>query len=575
MDWHLVGSSSIQHKGNDSIDSLKSTIALSQPLEPSSDDFSLDLSRAKVAFVAGSRPAFADETRELLRKRLLAACVATSGILGIAFIGNIILSNTEYWLIRLTFLFVLIATLYLLRRPGLMTFQLRVLEIMVFGIFCVQLVLMLVARLSNYAAEQDFASVAAIKEGYLAGFCVLVLTYGIFVPNSWKRGAAVIIPIAVLPYVVFLVLTRMDQNVADAFDSYSYASPIPLTLMAAIVAIYGTHVINSVRREAFKARRFGQYRLGQKLGSGGMGEVYKAEHVLLKRPCAIKLIKPESESDARVMADFEKEVKATAKLTHWNTVEIFDYGHTEDGTFYYVMELLPGLSLHALVDQYGPLEPGRFVYLLRQLCDALDEAHSIGLIHRDIKPANIFVSQRGRKYDVAKLLDFGLVKERQADEGAEDRGFSGTPEYMSPEQANAYDQVDACSDIYSLGCVAYFALTGDPPFPSESIMESLAAHALQEPTPLSNINSNVPQDLELVILRCLNKKPDERFESTNALAQALRRCACNELWTEDLAADWWHAKESSERRSLTKPTEQVPTDQLDETIAQTLDPPPM
>ncbi len=216
--------------------------------------------------------------------------------------------------------------------------------------------------------------------------------------------------------------------------------------MTALVATYAVHIINSARREAFKARQFGQYRLLERLGGGGMGEVFRAEHVLLKRPCAIKLIKAANEAERHAIARFEKEVKATAKLTHWNTVEIYDYGRTDDGTFYYVMELLPGMSLEDLVEKHGPLPPARVVYLLRQVCGALQEAHLAGLIHRDIKPANIFAAQRGGVYDVAKLLDFGLVKQRANEsdgETASRESVSGTPLYMSPEQASAYEEVDA------------------------------------------------------------------------------------------------------------------------------------
>jgi serine/threonine protein kinase len=337
---------------------------------------------------------------------------------------------------------------------------------------------------------------------------------------------------AVLPYVVFWVLRLFNPLVDEALGAIQYTSPIPLTAMAAIVGIFGASTINSVRREAFKARQFGQYRLGEKLGTGGMGEVYKAEHVLLKRPCAIKLIRSESESDAKAIANFETEVKATAKLTHWNTVEIFDYGHTDDGTFYYVMELLPGLSLQELVDRYGPLPQSRVVYLLKQICDALDEAHNIGFIHRDLKPANIFVSQRGNKYDVAKLLDFGLVKQHDQDLSSDKTGFSGTPQYMSPEQATSYNLVDARSDIYALGCVAYFALTGQPPFPASSIIEALEAHANREVQRLSEIGSSeISKELDEIVMKCLNKSPDDRFQNCRDLIAALSRCGCDQ-WSD-------------------------------------------
>lgn len=549
------------------IDSFKPTLVLPKPGNAESESIPIDVSRANVGFVKGSLPAFSDETRGLLRQRLLAACIVTTTILVIAYIGNLFLAGTEFWLTRLVFILVLVGCLVLLRNRDLPMRHLRVLEIVVFGVFCVQLVVMMVARLSNYSIAGDLPSVASIKEGYLAAFCILVLTYGIFVPNSWKRGAAVMIPMAALPYGVCAAMRWWNPPVAEALDAIHFTSPIPLTGMAAMVAIYGTHVIHSVRREAFKSRRFGQYRLGQKLGAGGMGEVFKAEHVLLKRPCAIKLIRSENEADSQALADFEKEVKATASLTHWNTVEIFDYGHTDDGTFYYVMELLPGMTLHDMVNRFGPLEPGRVVYLLLQVCDALEEAHSIGLIHRDLKPANIFVSQRGRKYDVAKLLDFGLVKSCLSGQTGASQKIRGTPEYMSPEQATAYDLVDATSDLYALGCVATFALSGHSPFPAENIAQALAAHARQQPESLAAAHDHIPVDLDQVVQRCLMKRPEDRYASCGELAAALRACECADAWSDEAAATWWsdHASEDLPLRGHA--TEQIATEPLDETIA--------
>jgi serine/threonine-protein kinase len=319
--------------------------------------------------------------------------------------------------------------------------------------------------------------------------------------------------------------------------------------VAALVGVYGTHIINSARREAFKARQFGQYRLLDRLGSGGMGEVYRAEHVLLKRPCAMKLIKPGDDADAAAIARFEIEVTATSKLTHWNTVEIYDYGHTEDGTFYYVMELLPGLSLEDLVARHGPLPPGRVVHLLRQVCGALQEAHDVGLIHRDIKPANIFAAQRGGVFDVAKLLDFGLVKERTSRRTGESAAgfgsFSGTPLYMAPEQASAYEDVDGRADIYALGAVAYFLLTGKPPFAGTNVVQLLAAHASTEVAPPSKVNAEVPEDLERVVLRCLEKRADDRFPNATGLGQALAACECAANWTDETAATWWRTNQRS------------------------------
>src|SRR5262245_23135373 len=211
-----------------------------------------------------------------------------------------------------------------------------------------------------------------------------------------------------------------------------------------------------------------------------MGEVYLAEHVLLRRPCALKLIRPERAGDPRNLARFEREVQAIATLTHPNTVEIYDYGRAQDGTFYYAMEYLPGLTLDELVRHYGPVPAPRAIYLLRQVCGALREAHGAGLIHRDIKPANIIVCSRGGVQDVVKLLDFGLV--RVIDSFVRDGGLTqegavaGTPEYMSPEQAEGIAGLDGRTDIYSLGAVGYFLLTGSPLFTKVTALQLLFAH---------------------------------------------------------------------------------------------------
>ena len=292
-------------------------------------------------------------------------------------------------------------------------------------------------------------------------------------------------------------------------------------------------------------RRFGQYVLTEKLRVGGMGVVYEAEHLLLKRPCAVKLIKPGTPLDTATVERFEREVRAAARLTHWNSVQVFDYGCTRDGMLYYVMELLPGLDLNELVKRYGPLAPERTVHFLSQACGALHEAHLIGLVHRDIKPGNIFAAHRGETYDVAKLLDFGLVR-NLIEEGEEDDtrstqapGFSGSPLYMSPEQATGFDLADQRSDVYSLGAVAYYLLTGAPPFSGDSAMDVVAAHTQAEVLPPSELRADTPQDLQDIVLRCLAKEPSKRICSAENLARALRACQSAGKWTQQHAAAWW------------------------------------
>jgi tRNA A-37 threonylcarbamoyl transferase component Bud32 len=270
-------------------------------------------------------------------------------------------------------------------------------------------------------------------------------------------------------------------------------------LILVSVCGFGAHAISRLRLQVVEARQVGQYRLRRRIGAGGMGEVYLAEHRLLKRPCALKLIRPDRLGDPRAVARFEREVRATAGLSHPNTVEVYDYGRTRDGTYYFVMEYLPGLNLAELVERHGPVPPGRVVYLLRQICGALGEAHAAGLIHRDIKPSNVLAARRGGQDDVAKLLDFGLVRPAAAPSAAglsADGQVVGTPLYMSPEQAGGGREVDERSDIYSLGAVAYHLLTGRPPFDGEETMAVLIAHARDPVIPPSQVLSGVPTDVE-------------------------------------------------------------------------------
>ena len=230
-------------------------------------------------------------------------------------------------------------------------------------------------------------------------------------------------------------------------------------------------------------------------------------------------------------------------MTHWNTIEIFDYGHAEDGTFYYVMEYLPGMNLQDLVEQHGPLPPGRAVHLVRQVCQALREAHGIGLIHRDIKPSNIFACERGKIYDVAKLLDFGLVKsfgtEGDMVKLTGDGVSAGSPAFMSPEQALGRTQLDARTDIYNVGAVAYFLITGKLPFDRESVLQMLHAHAYEPLVPIDEFKEAVPADLQGVILRCLEKDPDRRYQDAVTLEKALAACESTGQWTTERAEEWW------------------------------------
>jgi serine/threonine-protein kinase len=297
-----------------------------------------------------------------------------------------------------------------------------------------------------------------------------------------------------------------------------------------------------MRVRARDARQFNQYRLRDEIGAGGMGEVYLAEHRLLKRPCALKVIRPERAGDPRSLERFEHEVRATARLSDPNTVEVYDYGRTADGTFFYVMEYLHGLSLDELVGRHGPLPPGRVIYLLRQACAALAEAHAAGLIHRDLTPANIFAARRGRRYDFVKLLDFGLVKAvASRHEAAPSWGeiVCGTPQYMAPEQITGDRAVDRRCDLYALGGVAYTLLTGRPPFVGETATQIMNAHVREPVVPPSRHRPEIPPDLEEVVLRCLAKDPNRRFQGAEELETVLAACTSAAGWDARKAAGWW------------------------------------
>jgi serine/threonine-protein kinase len=299
-------------------------------------------------------------------------------------------------------------------------------------------------------------------------------------------------------------------------------------------------VIYGLRAEVREARRLGQYVLERKLGEGGMGEVYRARHGMMRRPTAIKLLRPDR-AGAINLGRFEREVQLTARLTHPNTITIFDYGRTHDGVFYYAMELLDGATLQRIVAVDGAQAPGRVVRILAMVCGALTEAHAIGLIHRDIKPANIMLCTQGGERDVVKLLDFGLVKEFEVDRDVKLTGASivvGTPQYMAPESILEPDSVDARTDIYALGAVAYYLLAGVDVFDGKSIMEVCSQHLHQEPEPLSERGIAIPVELEAAVLDCLNKNPDRRPQSAAELRRRVEACPV-EPWDSARALAWW------------------------------------
>ncbi len=310
------------------------------------------------------------------------------------------------------------------------------------------------------------------------------------------------------------------------------------------------------RESAVEARQLGQYKLEEKLGEGAMGVVYRGRHAMLRRPTAIKLLDTEKVTDASIER-FEREVQITSHLNHANTIAIYDYGRTPEDVFYYAMEYLDGIDLQQLVDQYGPQPPGRVIYILKQVCGSLYEAHSSGLVHRDIKPANIMINRRGGEGDVVKVLDFGLVKARSGELGdSKSESMAGTPLYMSPEAIQLPNSVDACSDLYAVGAIGYFLLTGKPVFDASSLSELLQLHVSEVPiAPSKRLGKPIPAELEHAILSCLEKTRAKRPQTSRELAKLLSATSLASPWTLDEADAWWSNHERQQTPTTGQETE--------------------
>jgi serine/threonine-protein kinase len=320
--------------------------------------------------------------------------------------------------------------------------------------------------------------------------------------------------------------------------------------LCAALAMVPARVRMRMEEHHTTARELGSYKVGELLSRGGMGEIYKAEHRMLARPAAVKLISPDfmggvdQDERRRVVQRFQREAKVTAGLRSPHTVAVYDYGVAQDGTLYYVMELLEGLDLQALVEKFGPLESERVVYILLQVCDSLGEAHECGLIHRDIKPSNVCLSHYGSRVDFVKVLDFGLA--RRADLGKVDMQLTaemtvlGTPGFMAPEQILGSTEIGPKTDLYAVGCLAYWLVTGELVFEGERPHEVLAHHVSTPPLPPSHRTElAVPESLDRVVLACLEKDPERRPSSADALASLLRNVQPLPPWTAERARRWW------------------------------------
>ena len=456
-------------------------------------------------FTGGTRQ-FSHQTQSLLRTRL----TVTSGLALFVIIVFLLRGLLAWGPLHLEMLFPLtvLAVCFglLASQIDFSLARLRIFEFAVFGSVTAHLVFV------NYLLTQQSVLVgnpAAPTLGvYRAavGYFALIVVYGMFIPNTWKRGLAAVIPMAAVGAGLTLYLWRWQLELGSPVAGMGTVEDVSYVLSVLVVAVtisvVGSQIIHSTRQDATKARVLGTYQLEEKLGEGGMGEVWKARHHLLARPAAVKMIRAEilearngGEAET-VIARFQQEAQSTASLRSPHTVELYDFGRTRTGLFFYIMEYLEGLDLDSLIEKFGPVEPGRAIYLLRQAAESLAEAHRLGLVHRDIKPSNIFVCRMGLSFDFVKVLDFGLAKSLRSFDGddaklTQEGMTTGTPAYMAPELVLGNRSIDARADIYALGCVAYWLLTGQLVFESKSSMELVVEHVKTPPVPPSHTHHGI------------------------------------------------------------------------------------
>ena len=400
------------------------------------------------------------------------------------------------------------------------------------------------------ALSTGLVDYAIIPRSSVSWMPILILLWPGVVPTAPGRTLAMSLLAASMDPASALIWKAAGADVPGMGRVILQAIP---NYMAAGFAVVISHVITRLGRKVRDAREMGSYVLGSLIGRGGMGEVWQATHRFLARPAAIKLIKAEvlgavtKDQVETVVERFRREARAAANLRSPHTIQLYDFGVTSDGTFYYVMELLNGLDLETLVSEHGPMPPARAIHVLRQICESLGEAHASGLVHRDIKPANIQVCHIGRDFDFVKVLDFGLVKSQSPTEPPEPgltapNTFAGTPAYLSPETAMG-EPVDHRTDVYSVGCVAYWMLTGRQVFKAESAMQVILQHVQTLPEPPSRRSAfPFPGELEELVLACLAKRPSERPLSVWELADRLAQCEVESPWTLEDARQWWEAR---------------------------------
>ena len=380
------------------------------------------------------------------------------------------------------------------------------------------------------------------------GECVWLVAYPLLVPNTPRKIlVASLLAASMGPAGLAISAVATGTPVGRPLDAATYF--LTSSYLCAILAYVIARVVHRFNLQLKNAREIGSYELVERIGAGGMGEVWRAQHRLLARPAAIKLIRSSMLGESQrareaLVRRFEREARETAALGSTHTIDVYDFGVTEEGDFYYVMELLEGLSLERLVQEFGAVDPGRTVHLLRQVCHSLGEAHARGLVHRDVKPANIMVCRLGPDDDFVKVLDFGLVKHTAAGQTVTMLSMEGTavgtPSYMAPEIALGHSDVDGRADIYSLGCVAYYLLTGQPVFSADTPVATAVAHVHNAPIPPGlRSEFKIPPALDALIMECLAKDPAARPASAAVVSERLAAAVPADAWTPDAARTWW------------------------------------
>jgi len=485
----------------------------------------------------------------------VAARVIAMGLIAFA-VRDLFIPDATWPGLRVAMIAVFVALAFLLRSDIRLDLSaLRRLEVAMLASLSAWFMIDRVVTLSRQTVTGSAADIVYAIDFTTIVFVAFITAYAVFVPNTWVRALKVTAPLALAPAaatgIAWALYPGGREALAEAITFVGMSSRTLMLVLMVAVAASGARLIHSLRQEVYEARRLGQYHLIERIGAGGMGEVWRAEHRMLRRAVAVKLIRPDrihasSPLQAREqLRAFEREAAATAALRSIHTVEIYDFGVTEDMVFYYVMEMLDGVDLNELVRRFGPQSESRVVHVLLQACESLEEAHTAGLVHRDIKPGNISICRLGPRTDVVKVLDFGLVAssepERQASAVTAQSAFAGTPGYMAPEALRS-GAVDARADLYGLGCVGYWLLTGQLVFDADSVADQIAAHLRQSPArPSERLAAPVDTALESTLMSCLSKDPAGRPESAAAMARELSKSALAGDWTQADAAKWWKA----------------------------------